>query len=458
MPGLAQLPEDVLLQALARLPFPFVLQARLVCKQWLALLSSRAFSRLWPAVSRAQSGGVDLQSALSASSHNIWLLCQRLLSPAGNTTTTTATTSSLIFSSITQPSLTLSYPLPAVIAPANYRCKASSDGVILIHSTSLRQGEIAMLVSDRELASPALIYLLNPVTGRQIRLPFLGQIIEIFSMCMSTPGSADADLSLVQRAAAHFYVISCGEAIWYGLPEVWRMYVYPETPMGVMEEKTVAELYDSATGLWRLLPPLPHGHHPAGHFDFVWWSTGQFSTLASPHHVLTYHVDTDLWSTMKSPTSLCNIHHSTLHALKGCLFMEGIFQMDYDDRPSRSSCIGVATFDPVIDNWLQVSLMPDACAHHGNTESLLSHAMYKSFSDTQSGEIFFLPNNVERGDDRLVTVVYLAISRSWTCKDVSNIDQLQGSKHGYQHEMKGFTFRPSFAALSTFSSCEASNR
>ncbi|MCO5568035.1 hypothetical protein L7F22_021731 [Adiantum nelumboides] len=215
--------------------------------------------------------------------------------------------------------------------------------------------------------------------------------------------------------------------------------------------KEVAELFDSAVGSWRLVPlPYPWFLAPSkccyGVRDFVWWS-GRFCTLTS-NTILTYDVHNDRWNLMEPPTS-CHTFYSTLHVINDRLFMEGSFF-----KQGNGLHIGISQFDSIINDWLEVSFMPKACAHALRQQSKInrvSRTMYTSFSDTDIDHLLFVP--VAPFASNVTAMIYHVVSRSWTWANVSAA-QLDSNDNGSSCNMKGLTYQPSFMALSSSSFSE----
>ncbi|MCO5578241.1 hypothetical protein L7F22_032080 [Adiantum nelumboides] len=381
--GLEGLPEDVMRVVLSHVASPWVVQARVVCKQWKRILSCSHFARQWAA--RAHS--ISPQDSL----------CLMLNHREGDGDDS--------LSALHLPTLLC---LPALLPPRSLPLAASPLGVLL-------------------LVGPSSLSLFQPLTRTASPLPF--------PRLIHTPRFAA--LTSASTSTCHFYLLAIGTAALSPAPFVAELYSSATSSWAPLPSlpalRYTAHIPRRTASLvwWKEA------------FYMLW---GSRIVTFKPWQETTEVVATDCWGSIELPKEprIWDARFLTLHVIKDGLFVEGNFQEQGDFQRRYPLRIGAMELeDPAKQTWKEASFMPDSLTRRlCGRQQQPAHCFYTAYSDPLSDQICFTPFFQPAVDDEppMAEVVLLDVSSgSWS--GLSNVPA--GAALFSSPTFKGLTFHAS---------------
>lgn len=378
MAEVEKLPEDLLSFVLSLLPFPWVVQARLVCRRWLNLLTSQPFAMLW--ASRPWQG-------------SMWLLLHH-----GHATQNTSL-SAFHLSSQLRVRLTLDLHPPP------------------LSSSILASCHVGLLVSS---CHGRLLSLVNPLTRQSLRLPPPRGIRSVVHAGVAPLGSSQTDFQIIvlglsdlpDHPALLAQLYNSMDASWASLPQ-------PPPPPPPRRAASIP---------------------PRSAQSFVWWNNA-FCILSS-NRVLTFNPrQPKLWGSISFPSQprIWDQRYFTLHVIRHRLFLEGNFQEQGDFQRRFPLRVGILELDSTSLEWKEVGLMPDKLSQSLCKEPHPAHCFYTAYSDPHCESICFAPFTTGAPDteaeEEVVLVLYHVKGKCWTSMRVFQRTGEFGSP-----SFKGLTF------------------
>ncbi|KAI5067638.1 hypothetical protein GOP47_0018166 [Adiantum capillus-veneris] len=366
------LPEDVMRVVLSHVPSPWVVQARVVSKQWRRILSCTHFARQWAARAHATSPHHSLCLLLNYHNHGD--------------------------EGLSALHLPTHLCLPALLPPASRPLAASPLGLLLCRSSS----------------SGTFLSLFQPLTHASTPLPPPPHINTPLSAALSTTSPA-----------GHFFLLALGTPLNSPLilttPFVAEIYSSvssswtPLPPLPHLRNPTLIPRCTSSLVWWK-------------EAFFMLWGNCILTFKPSQAEAATATTEeTATWGSIELPKEprIWDARFLTLHVIKGRLFVEGNFQEQGDFQRRNPLRIGVVELaDPRKQLWKEASFMPDSLSMRlCSRQQHPAHCFYTTYSDPLSDHVYFTPyvDTGSASDNELSIEVVLFDVSSGSWSSMSNV-------------------------------------